>query len=69
MLRLMLGSIRGRIGNVAGALIAITIATSLIAGTCMLIFAASDTPITSDRYANTTAIVMAMAAITWNIRE
>jgi putative ABC transport system permease protein len=57
MLRLMLGSIRGRIGNVAGALIAITIATSLIAGTCMLIFAASDTPITSDRYANTTAIV------------
>lgn len=57
MFRLMLASIRSRLGNVAGALVAITIATSLIAGTCLLIFAASDAPITSDRYGATAAIV------------
>ncbi|CAN5662933.1 FtsX-like permease family protein [soil metagenome] len=57
MLRLMLSSIRSRLGNVAGALIAITIATSLIAGTCLLLFAAADASITSDRYAATSLIV------------
>ncbi|MGH2549642.1 MAG: ABC transporter permease, partial [Thermomicrobiales bacterium] len=53
----MLSSIRSRLGNVAGALIAITIATSLIAGTCLLLFAAADAKITSDRYAATSMIV------------
>lgn len=57
MLRLMISSIRSRLGNVAGALIAITIATSLIAGTCLLLFAASDAAVTSDRYAAAAMIV------------
>ena len=59
MFRLMLASIRSRLGNFAGALVAITVATSLIAGTCLLIFAASDAPITSDRYGAAAAIVQA----------
>jgi putative ABC transport system permease protein len=57
MLRLMLSSIRSRLGNFAGALVAITIATSLIAGTCLLLFAAADADITSDRYGAAAAIV------------
>lgn len=57
MLRLILASIRTRLGNVAGALVAITIATSLIAGTCLLLFSAADAKITSDRYGAASAIV------------
>lgn len=57
MFKIMLGSIRSRLGNVTGALIAMTISTALIAATCLLLFSASDASVSSDRFGATTMLI------------
>jgi putative ABC transport system permease protein len=48
----MLASIRSRLGNVTGALVAMTLATALIAGGTLLMFVASKENVVSQRYGN-----------------
>lgn len=57
MIGFMLSSIRSRIGNVAGALVAVTIAIVLLAATTSLIFAASNADLETERFAATDVIV------------
>jgi putative ABC transport system permease protein len=57
MLKITFGSIRSRLGNVMGALIAMTISTALIAATCLLLFSASDAKVSSDRFGATSMLI------------
>jgi putative ABC transport system permease protein len=57
MFILAFSSIRSRLGNVMGALIAMTISTALIAATCLLLFSASDAKVSSDRFGATSMLI------------